>query len=826
MNSMPEMYAQVILPLPLHDSYTYRVPAQWQHLIKPGQRAVVQFGAKKFYAALVFSLSPDPPKNKELKDLLALLDDKPVVLPLNFELWKWIASYYCCALGDVFKAALPPGLKLESKTKIFLADQEEVGEVSEKESQIITLLKQDITSLDLLQKKLGNEFSYYSLKSLFERNIILMEEKISSRYKPKTDTIVHLHPGIKTEENFQEVLQMLFRAKKQQALLIYFYEITNSFKSTKKPAISLKELLKGNGFSKTLLNELVAKNIFVFSQKNISRLESIRSKQVDLNLLNPYQAQALVEIKAFFAEKKVALMHGITASGKTEIYIHLIDDALKNGKQALYLLPEIALTTQIIERLKNVFGQKVGIYHSRLTSFERVEIWKKVLQFQTNQKEGYQIILGARSALFMPFSNLGLVIVDEEHENSFKQFDPAPRYHARDMAIVLGKLTQADVLLGSATPSYESYANALAGKYGLVTLSKRHSAMELPEIIIADLKRAWKKKQMNSLLTPELFNLIKEALQNREQVILFQNRRGYSPFVQCFACGIIPKCQNCDISLTYHKIKKRLNCHYCGYNEKTPDLCPECSSPELKTHGFGTEKIEEELRPLFPGAHIERMDLDTTRAKNAFSKIIRNLETRKTDILIGTQMVTKGLDFEHVRVVGILNADNLINFPDFRAHERAWQLISQVSGRAGRKHKRGKVVVQTSQPGHPLIELIRRQDYHATFRLQMEERKLFQYPPWFRLIKIVVKHKNMQHASHIAGQVSDLLKSNKSFTVLGPEFPLVTRIHLWYQKEILLKISRNVSTHDTKLFILQCINDVHRRKENSSSVINIDVDPA
>jgi primosomal protein N' (replication factor Y) (superfamily II helicase) len=826
MNSMPEMYAQVILPLPLHDSYTYRVPAQWQHLIKPGKRAVVQFGAKKFYAALVFSVSPDPPKNRELKDILALLDDEPVVLPLNFELWKWIARYYCCTLGDVFKAALPPGLKLESKTKIFLADQEEVGKVSEKESHIITLLKEDITSLDVLQKKLGNQFSYSSLKSLFERNIILMEEKISSRYKQKTNTIVHLHPEIKTEENFQQALQMLSRAKKQQALLMHFHEITNPFKSTNRPSVSKNKLLKGNGFNNALLNELVAKNIFVFSQKDISRLESDRSKQVDLNLLNPYQTQALLEIKVFFAEKKVTLMHGITASGKTEIYIHLIDEALKNGKQALYLLPEIALTTQIIERLKNVFGPKVGIYHSRLSSFERVEIWKKVLQFQTNQKEGYQVILGTRSALFMPFSNLGLIIVDEEHENSFKQFDPSPRYHARDMAIVLGKLTQSDVLLGSATPSYESYANALAGKYGLVMLSKRHSAMELPEIIIADLKRAWKKKQMNSLLTPELFGLIEEALINKEQVILFQNRRGYSPFVQCVACGFIPKCQNCDISLTFHKIKKRLNCHYCGYSEKMPGLCPECGSQEIKTRGFGTEKIEEELKPLFPGAHIERMDLDTTRAKNAFGKIIRNLETRKTDILIGTQMVTKGLDFEHVRIVGILNADNLINFPDFRAHERAWQLISQVSGRAGRKHKRGKVVVQTSQPGHPLLEFIRQQDYHATFTAQMEERKLFKYPPWYRLIKVAVKHKNPQHVSRVADQLAELLKSENCSTVLGPEFPLVSRIQLWYQKEIWLKINRNVSADDVKQFILKCIDEVRRRKENSSSLITIDVDPA
>ena len=437
--------------------------------------------------------------------------------------------------------------------------------------------------------------------------------------------------------------------------------------------------------------------------------------QVNINLLNKYQEKALAEIKESFKEKNVTLIHGITASGKTEIYIHLIDEVLKSGKQALYLVPEIALTTQIIQRLKNSFGKKVGIYHSKLNNQERVEIWEKVLQFQTQPNEGYQVILGARSALFMPFSNLGIIIVDEEHENSFKQFDPAPRYNARDMAVVLGFQNNAKVLLGSATPSYETYFNALKGKYGHVNLLKRHSDVELPEIIVADLKKAYKKKQMHSVITPELFGLMEEAMEKKEQVILFQNRRGYSPFVQCFNCGWIPKCINCDVSLTYHKYKKQINCHYCGYSQSLPDSCHNCGSPEIKTRGFGTEKIEDELKPLFKNARIARMDLDTTHSKNAFEKIIHNLENRKTDILIGTQMVTKGLDFEHVSVVGILNADNLINFPDFRAHERAYQLISQVSGRAGRKHNRGKVIIQTSQPEHPLIEFIQKSGIFKSF---------------------------------------------------------------------------------------------------------------
>lgn len=823
---MPEIFAQVILPLPLHDAFTYRVPEQWHSRIKPGQRAVVQFGAKKYYAALVFSLSDSPPENIELKEIVQLLDDEPVVLPKNLELWKWMADYYCCTLGDVFRAAIPTGLKLESKSNIILTEDVEEQEINENEFRILDLVKQDISTLDALQKKLGREFSYNALKSLLDKNIIHIEEKINTKYKAKTETWVKIHPQIKTQDDLQKAIETLQRAGKQQDLLFRFVEKTNVFQKEQKLKIQKKELLKGTGFSPAILSGLKEKKILKTFQQQVSRIEEKVSKQADLNLLNNYQQHALDEIKSCFEKKQVTLIHGITASGKTEIYIHLIDEVLKQGKQALYLLPEIALTTQIIERLKNVFGTKVGIYHSRLNSQERVEIWKKVLRFQTHPKEGYQVVLGARSALFMPFSNLGLVIVDEEHENSFKQFDPAPRYHARDMAVVLGKQNNANVLLGSATPSYESFFNALTGKYGLVNLTKRHSNMELPEIIVADLKRAWKKKQMQSVLTPELFNLMEDALNNHEQVILFQNRRGYSPYIQCFTCGWIPKCKNCDVSLTYHKYKKRLNCHYCGFSIAMAAECQECGSPEIKTRGFGTEKIEDELKPLFPTKRIERMDLDTTRSKNAFGKIIHNLESRKTDILIGTQMVTKGLDFEHVRVVGILNADNLINFPDFRAHERAYQLVSQVSGRAGRKHSRGKVVVQTSQPEHPLIELIRQQDYMAAFKAQMAERKLFKYPPYFRLIKLVVKHKKPESVNRMAEQLARLLRKAGELIVLGPEFPLVSRIQLWYQKEIWLKVSPGLPLGEVKIFVQDSIEKVRNLPENSSCVVNIDVDPA
>ncbi len=589
--------------------------------------------------------------------------------------------------------------------------------------------------------------------------------------------------------------------------------------------ISKKELFDGTGFNHAILKELVKKEILVEFQKKVSRIEDKEISQVGLNLLNKFQEEALTQIKIAFETKQVALIHGITASGKTEIYIHLIDEILKNGKQALYLVPEISLTTQIIKRLQHVFGNKVGIYHSKMNSRERVEIWNKVLEFQKNPEKGYSVVLGARSALFLPFSKLGLVIVDEEHENTYKQYDPAPRYNARDMSVVLGHQNDAKVLLGSATPSLESYYNALTGKYALVNLFKKHAEIEPPEIVIADIKRAYKRKEMHSLLTPELYKTMSSALEKNEQVILFQNRRGYSPYVECFSCGWIPKCINCDVSLTYHKYKKRLTCHYCGYHIPLPNSCDDCGSPEIKTRGFGTEKIEDELKSLFKNARIARMDLDTTQTKNAFEKIVHNLENKKTDILIGTQMVTKGLDFEHVSVVGILNADNLINFPDFRAHERAYQLISQVSGRAGRKHKQGKVFIQTSQPDHPLIQLIKEQDFNTNIQNQLNERKLFKYPPFYRLAKITVKHKNLQTVERAAQQLADELRKSTLFIILGPEFPVIAKIQLWHHKEIWLKISRKQNLDAVRTTLLKAVETVKHLPSNSNCVINIDVDP-
>lgn len=821
---MPDIFAEVILPLSLHATFTYKVPQGLECNIRAGQCVIVQFGKTKFYVALVVSLTEKQPEHIEVKEILQILYQLPIVLPENLELWRWIAQYYCCTPGDIFKVALPPGLKLESRSKIIPAGLYNSENLSEKE-QFLTNNITGITSVAELQKKLKNEFSYSTLNSLLKKGVIHIEEKIDTRYKPKTGTFIKLHPDINTRSTANEIIETLERSKKQQALFMHFCNVTKVFGPGQTDFIAQKELLHKTDFNLPILKELVKKKILIRFTKQISRVGEDETAQMSLNLLNPYQEKALDEIKKSFREKHVTLIHGITASGKTEIYMHLIDETLKSGKQVLYLIPEISLTTQIISRLKNVFGNRVSVYHSKLNSHERVEIWEKVLQFQTGKGTGYQIILGTRSAVFLPFSNLGLVIVDEEHENSFKQSDPAPRYNARDIAVVMSRQNNAKVLLGSATPSFESYYNAITGKYGLVNLVKRHSEVELPEILIADVKRIYNRKKKHSVLTAELFELTEKALNNGEQVILFQNRRGYSPVVECFACGWIPKCKNCDVSLTYHKYKNQLTCHYCGFSLPFSGNCGKCGSPEVKTHGFGTEKIEDELKLLFPNARIARMDLDTTHTQNTLNKIIHNLEHQKTDILIGTQMVTKGLDFEHVSLVGILNADNLINFPDFRAHERTFQLILQVSGRAGRRHSRGKVVIQTSQPKHPLIQAIQTQNYIDVFNMLIEERKLFNYPPFFRLIKIVVKHKNIETVNRASAHLANLLKENNNFTLLGPEFPLINKIQLWYNMEIWLKIDRRKKLDELKHFIVQCITKTKKQPDNNTCIINIDVDP-
>lgn len=581
-----------------------------------------------------------------------------------------------------------------------------------------------------------------------------------------------------------------------------------------------------SGASISVFNALMKKEIFTVYEQATDRLDKVDGSTRSLHMLYPAQQEAYNQIELSFKKHPVTLLHGVTSSGKTEIYIHLIEKTLREGKQVLYLLPEIGLATQMISRLIEVFGKQTGVYHSRFSDAERVEIWNKVLNFQAGlQDQSHQLVVGTRSAIFLPFASLGLIIVDEEHETSFKQFDPAPRYHARDSAIVLGTMLKIPVLLGTATPAVETFYNAKSGRYGLVELNERFGQMELPQIVKADLKSAYKRKAMRSYLTPELYDEITAALGKKEQVILFQNRRGFSPFIECKNCGWIPKCTNCDVSLTYHKNIRRLVCHYCGYSMQYPSLCGSCNSSDINNKGFGTEKVEEELSVLFPDAIIERLDLDTTRTKKGFQNILQRFDRGDTDILVGTQMITKGLDFEHVSVVGILNADNLLNFPDFRSHERSYQLMAQVSGRAGRRHKQGKVIIQTTDPEHFIINRVVENDYEGMYNQQIAERRDFKYPPFYRMIRITLRHKDMTELDRIANESAEALRSRFGSRLLGPEYPAVGRIKLMYLKQMWLKLEREISVTAAKRQMQQMLESVKARDKNKSVQIIVDVDP-
>jgi len=824
-----QLFADVILPLPLDYQFTYRVSSAFQFRIKIGARVIVQFGKRKFFSALVYKLHQNQPSGEfEIKDIDAILDDEPIIGEKQLHIWEWIANYYCCTLGEVYKAALPTGLKLESQTKISLnPDAIITDDLTDKETAVVLLLESRKTaSIQDLNQFLGQQSSFAILKLLLEKNAVIVEEQMRESYKPKLVSMVRLNPEYDSEEKLNAVLDLLSRkAKKQEQLLKVFLDET-LFGNSKLTEIAKKDLLQIADASDAALKGLDEKQVLEVFQKEIGRIDRTHDADLLIKELSGPQQIAHDEILAQFEAQQTVLLNGVTSSGKTEIYIRLIEEQLKQGKQVLYLVPEIGLTTQIITRLKTAFGDQAGIYHSKFNDAERVEIWFNVL----NEKSGktgqqYQVILGARSAIFLPFKNLGLIIVDEEHENSYKQFDPAPRYNARDMAILMGNVHGAKVLLGSATPSYETYFNARSNKYGLVNLTERFQGIEMPELFPANTQEAYKRKQMRSVFTPELYDEIASALQNKEQVILFQNRRGFAPFVQCGKCGWIPKCKYCDVSMTYHKNRSSLICHYCGHTRSLVIKCEECGSDEIKTRGFGTEKIEDEIKLLFPEARVARMDLDTTRAKNAYEQLIWQFETGKVDILVGTQMVTKGLDFDHVRVVGVLNADNLLNYPDFRSYERSYQLIMQVSGRAGRKNNRGKVIVQTTQPNHPVIQDVIANDYYKLFSRQMAERKMFRYPPYYRLIKIVVKHQNKERLDLAAMNLATAFRNIFNKNVLGPEYPVVARIQMWFQKEILIKLPRDGKIQEAKTKIMEIISHTKSQPNNSQLIIYADVDP-
>lgn len=816
-----EKFVDVILPLPLHGCFTYSLSEEIAEEVQIGCRVVVPFGRKKYYTAIVRNIHNAAPTAYEVKEVTALLDAHPILLAEQFKFWEWLADYYLCTQGDVYKAALPSGLKLESETMVeYNPDFESDIRLPEREQKVLDLLSVESEQcVTKLEKDSGIKNILSVIKSLLDKEAIFVKEELKRTYKPKVETRVRLTIAARDEQRLKELFEELERAPKQLDLLMKYIELSGVLGNQPKE-VTKKELLHRASVSPAIFNGLVDKAIFEVYQQEIGRLNLIQSSIFPLHPLNDHQQRAYHDIMEVFREKNVCLLHGVTASGKTEIYIHLIEEIISQGKQVLYLLPEIALTTQITERLQRVFGSRLGIYHSKFPDAERVEIWQKQLS-----RKGYDIILGVRSSVFLPFRNLGLVIVDEEHENTYKQQDPAPRYHARNAAIVLAAMYGAKTLLGTATPSIETWHNAISGKYGLVELKERYREIQLPEIISVDIKELHRKKRMNGPFSPLLLQYIREALEQKEQVILFQNRRGFAPMIECHTCGWVPKCKNCDVSLTYHKGLNQLTCHYCGYSYQVPRVCPACEGVDLRNRGFGTEKIEDDIKTLFPEATVTRMDLDTTRTRSAYERIIADFEQGKTDILIGTQMVSKGLDFDHVSVVGILNADTMLNYPDFRAYERAFQLMAQVAGRAGRKNKRGRVVLQTKNIDHPIIPQVILNDYEGMVGGQLAERQMFHYPPYYRLIYVYLKNRNETLLDLMAQTMANKLRSVFGSRVLGPDKPPVARVQTLFIRKIIVKIEVNAPMVRARELLMQVQKEMIAEDRFKSLIVYYDVDP-
>lgn len=815
-------YVDVVVPLPVSGTFTYAVPSEWTDSVRIGMRVVVQFGARKLYTGIITVVHTQEPTLYKPKEILSLLDTEPVLRRPQYKFWEWISGYYMSTIGEVYQAAVPSGLKLESETEVCINPDFEADEVlSAKEQQVLDALSDAKPhSIAELNKFCSVSDIMPVIKKLLDKGAVEVNEFVSEKFKAKTEACIRLSSTFSEDEKLKSLFDNLSRAPKQLALLMRYIELSKCLKAKDIEIVFKKTLLEKTGISAAVLNSMVEKGIFEIYQQETGRLGVAALETAQVYSLNDFQQKALSAIEHQFIEKPVVLLHGVTSSGKTEIYTHLINKTLAEGKQVLYLVPEIALTAQLTSRLKRVFGNKLGIYHSKFSDAERVEIWNNVLL-----NKSYEVILGVRSSIFLPFRHLGLVIVDEEHEPSFKQYDPAPRYHARNAAIVLAHMHGAKTLLGTATPSIESYFNAQTGKYGFVELKERHAEMQLPEIQVVDMKEAYRKKQFEGHFSDVLLEKIASALQNKEQIILFQNRRGYAPFVECKACAYIPKCKNCDVSLTLHASVNTLNCHYCGYTERLPDICPVCKTPGLQTRGFGTEKIEEEIKKIFPDARVQRMDFDTTRSKKAYEQIIAAVENHKIDILIGTQMVTKGLDFQKVSLVGILNADNLLNFPDFRAHERAFQLMAQVSGRAGRKYKRGLVIIQTSTPQHPVITQVLHHDYQTMYELQSTERQQFKYPPYYRMIQITLKHRDAAVVNRVAKEMAAEMKAVFGNRVLGPVIPAISRIQNLFIRQILFKIETEASLQTAKNYLQDIMQRMLSKQAFKSVRISFDVDP-
>lgn len=811
------MFAEIIIPSALPKNYTWSVPEHLLEVVKVGCRVEVNLGKSKKYAGVVKRLHDEKPEFFETKDVLNVLDAEPVVFEEQLKLWGWIASYYMCSEGEVMAAALPAHFKLSSET--ILVYNEEYGDdfsSLDHDEYIVgeaLLLKKEL-NLSEVQQLLDSSHVYPVINRLINKKVCFVWEALKQTYAPKKDTFVLLNPTYDNEEKLSDLLNNWTKAPKQMELLLSYLHLIKT-----EGEVSKSSLLKKSGASEAQLKGLVEKNILRTEKRNVDRIQYL-PKNVTIDFeLTEIQQIAFEQVREQLQRKAVCLLHGVTSSGKTNIYIKLIEEYIKQGKQVLYMLPEIALTSQVIRRLQKHFGGYIGIYHSKFSQNERVEIWNKV-------KNGeLRVILGARSSVFLPYQNLGLIICDEEHDTSFKQQEPAPRYNGRDAAIYFASLFGAKTLLGSGTPSIESYYNAATGKYGLVELLQRYGDLKLPPIQFVDTRSIIQKDKSKIILSPALIEAVKEVIERGKQVILFQNRRGYAPYQVCSVCGWIPQCKYCDVSLTYHKLSNKLVCHYCGTTYPPVHTCAACGSDKFVQRNFGTEKIEEQLQEIFPEAKVARMDIDTVKGKNAHDVLIQQFEQKRIDILVGTQMVVKGLDFDNVDLVGILDADGLLHFADFRVHERAFQLMEQVSGRAGRKEETGKVLVQTSQPQHPLLQIVQQHNYKMMFAEELKKRKEFAYPPFSRIIHLTFKHKIKEVVERAAVHYANTLKNKYGNYIVGPAEPVIGRIRNQYLMELLLKLPRDSKTiNQCKKDLLEQIAILHQDKSFRSVTVVADVD--
>ena len=819
------LFAEVLLPIPVPGTFTYRVPYALNDAIRVGQRVVVQFGKTKIMSGLVIALTEQVPAT-EVKFLTDILDDDPLINTTQLKFWEWIQSYYLCHLGEVMQSALPSALKLSSESTVALSRDFQLDStaLNDYEYMIVEALQiQPKIAVSEVSKIIGFKKVMPLIHTMMEKSILVMEEELNEKYKAKYERFVRLTADYRNEANLHELMDALTkRAYKQLEVLLAYLSLggdcDNDLKAT--------DLLKKANATSAVLKVMADKGIFEVYERQVSRLKEFKA-QVDVSSiqLTAAQQKAYDQIKEGFGEQRPVLLHGVTSSGKTEIYVKLIQEAIEEGKQVLYLLPEIALTAQIINRLKQYFGDRLGVYHSRYGANERVEVWQQVHDFAQNKGAQRQIIIGSRSAIFLPYSDIGLIIVDEEHDSSFKQVDPAPRYNARDAAVVLGAMHHAKVLLGSATPSYESYYNAMNGRYRLVELTERYGGVQMPEIILSDMRVERRRKTVQADFGSVLLDAVKETLEEHNQSILFQNRRGFSLRIECDDCHYVPQCVNCDVSLIYHKNQNVMRCHYCGYTTNVPSECPNCHSTNIKMHGFGTEKVEEDLKTILPEAKVARLDLDTTRSRNDYQSILEDFQDKETDILVGTQMVTKGLDFDSVKVVGILNADNMLSFPDFRAHERSFQLMAQVAGRAGRKGKQGKVIIQTYEPSHPVLQDVLRNDFKGLYDKQMLTRQQFGYPPFYRIVMIRLKHKDYQKLNPAATALASMLRPIFKQDLLGPEYPMVSRIKNLYIKQMMVKFNREHNAQQVKELIMKQVRLFQSHPDYKSVIVQIDVDP-